>query len=99
MGITKSKPVPLTEFVAWRKAAGLTQPDIARLMEVTVSTVSGWESGKLPIPTQKAVKLSLTSGVPLDKMISDARSLRILNLLSRQVGPPSSDTEEKADVA
>jgi len=45
------------EFRTWRERLRLTQTEIAKLLEVTETTVYRWENGRAPI--SKAVELAL----------------------------------------
>jgi DNA-binding transcriptional regulator YiaG len=42
---------------AWRATYGLSQPDLAKLLEVTTQTVYRWEAGAVAIP--RTVELAL----------------------------------------
>lgn len=43
------------EFIAWRKAAGLTQITAAEALELGRTTVQDYEKGKYPIPRTVAL--------------------------------------------
>jgi len=43
------------DFKALRLAHGMTQRAAAVLLDVTVTTVSRWETGKVPITAQRAL--------------------------------------------
>ena len=49
MSATEEAMTP-AEMKAWRYHLGLSQPDAAALLDVSVRTVCGWEIGDYPIP-------------------------------------------------
>ena len=55
-----------------RKAAGLTQADIAARLSVSRQAVSRWESGQSKPSTEKLLALAKIYGVSLDWLCSDA---------------------------
>lgn len=42
---------PLHPIAAWRKRMGLTQPELAGLLGVSITTVVNWERGYHPAPS------------------------------------------------
>ena len=55
-----------------RKAAGLTQADVAARLNVSRQAVSRWESGQSKPSTEKLLALAKIYGVSLDWLCSDA---------------------------
>ena len=55
-----------------RKAAGLTQADVAAKLNVSRQAVSRWESGQSKPSTEKLLALAKIYGVSLDWLCSDA---------------------------
>ena len=52
-----------------RKIAGLTQKELACVMEVSESTVINWEKGRAEPTVSQAQKISDLTGIPLDSII------------------------------
>lgn len=52
-----------------RKAAGMTQTQVAELMNITKSTYCGYETGKRQPDVAKIKQLSDILGVPADKLL------------------------------
>ena len=55
-----------------RKAAGLTQADVAAKLNVSRQAVSRWESGQSKPSTEKLLELARIYDVSLDWLCSDA---------------------------
>lgn len=55
-----------------RKAAGLTQADVAARLDVSRQAVSRWEGGQSKPSTEKLLALAKIYGVSLDWLCSDA---------------------------
>lgn len=53
-----------------RKAAGLTQADIAARLSVSRQTVSRWESGQSKPSTEKLLALGALYGVSIDRLLN-----------------------------
>ena len=53
-----------------RKAAGLTQADIAAKLHVSRQAVSRWESGQSKPSTEKLLTLGNLYGISLDQLLS-----------------------------
>jgi transcriptional regulator with XRE-family HTH domain len=53
---------------ALRKAAGMSQSDLARAIGVSVKTYQPWDQGKRTFTFETAVKLADALGVTLDEL-------------------------------
>ena len=58
----------MTTVKELRQAKGVTQKDIAKLMNVAQSTVCMWERGKAKPPIDKIVRLAGILSVPVDDL-------------------------------
>ena len=66
-------------IASWRRVAGLTQADLAKLLHVSVQTVQRWEAGALPRARQ-VPKLAEALGVgasELDRAIREWKAAKI----------------------
>lgn len=52
-----------------RKAAGLTQEQVAEMMNITKSTYCGYETGKRQPDVAKIKQISNILGIPADKLL------------------------------
>jgi transcriptional regulator with XRE-family HTH domain len=59
-----------------RKAAGLSQPQLARLAGVTRNAVSQWEAGKTKPSSKRLVQLSRALNVPIDQIMAPSTNVR-----------------------
>ena len=57
-----------------RKAAGLTQADIAARLSVSRQAVSRWESGQSKPSTEKLLALGALYGVSIDQLLNAGNS-------------------------
>lgn len=96
MGNTK---LPLVALRVWRARQGKTQGDVAELLGVTASMVSGWESGAVSVPVERLADMSLATGIPIAELVTDERIVRLLKLLQSQARVGNGLAEDKADVA
>ena len=53
----------------YRKQAGLSQPVLARIMQVTRNTITNWETGKNKPDLQQAVTLCRLFGIPVSELL------------------------------
>ena len=51
-----------------RREAGLTQPQVAEVLGVTVTTISLWENGHHRLPFEKVKELAKIYGVPIERI-------------------------------
>ena len=58
-----------------RKAAGLTQADIAARLSVSRQAVSRWESGQSKPSTEKLLALGALYGVSIDQLLNAEESV------------------------
>lgn len=54
-----------------RKKCGMTQPDLAEKLGVTVQAISNWESGRAQPSVKNSKEVARVFGVPVDSLISD----------------------------
>lgn len=52
----------------YRKASGETQKQLAELMNVTVTTIGFWESGKRSPRDDMKIRIAMHYGVPVEKI-------------------------------
>jgi len=62
-----------------REYEGLTQKEVAKLLNVTRATYAGWECGKDIIPLRKLNKFANTFHVSLDYLVGIAPEIEIIN--------------------
>jgi len=58
-GIVDGTPMDGEEFRARQEAAGKTNPEIASLLQVSLSTVEKWRAGLNPVPGTVAILLRI----------------------------------------
>jgi transcriptional regulator with XRE-family HTH domain len=59
----------LNIFKKYRKQKGLTQIELAEILDVDRSTISKWENGENLPKVNKLVKISSILGVPVDELL------------------------------
>jgi transcriptional regulator with XRE-family HTH domain len=57
---------PKIMLAAARVNAGMTQKELAKYMDVDISTITNWEKGKSEPSTSQLRKISQVSGIPMD---------------------------------
>lgn len=72
-----------------RKAAGLTQGQVAELMNITKSTYCGYETGKRQPDVAKIKQISDILGIPADKLLQTGHAI------SSQSLPPRDQKEDE----
>lgn len=92
----------MNNLKAARKAAGMTQSEVAKIVGITQNGYSYWENGKAKIDNESLAKLSRLFGVSIDYLIGadDAlagKSLRIPVLGSVPAGVPLEAIEDILD--
>lgn len=85
-----------------RKAAGMTQAEVARIVGITQNGYSYWENGKAKIDNESLAKLSRIFGVSIDYLIGvddslDGKAIRIPVLGSVPAGVPLEAIEDIVD--
>lgn len=58
-------------LVVYRKAKRLTQFDVAKILGVTDTLISKWETGKVIPPNEQVVKLCEIYGVSVKKLFPE----------------------------
>ena len=85
-----------------RKAAGMTQAEVAKIVGITQNGYSYWENGKAKIDNESLAKLSRIFGVSIDYLIGvddslDGKAIRIPVLGSVPAGIPIEAIEDVVD--
>lgn len=85
-----------------RKAAGMTQAEVAKIVGITQNGYSYWENGKAKIDNESLAKLSRIFGVSIDYLIGveddlDGKAIRIPVLGSVPAGVPLEAIEDIVD--
>lgn len=85
-----------------RKAAGMTQAEVAKIVGITQNGYSYWENGKAKIDNESLAKLSRIFGVSIDYLIGvddslDGKAIRIPVLGSVPAGIPIEAIEDIVD--
>lgn len=86
----------------WRKGAGLSQTDAAKLMHVDQSTWSDWECATaVPVRLESLLLLELHVGIPIESWLVSARARRAAEAVfeSRVARAKQSDRASVATVA
>lgn len=92
----------MNNLKAARKAAGMTQSEVAKIVGITQNGYSYWENGKAKIDNESLAKLSRLFGVSIDYLIGvddtlAGKSLRIPVLGSVPAGVPLEAIEDIID--
>jgi transcriptional regulator with XRE-family HTH domain len=93
-----AEPVKLPELRAWLQRTGTTQDDLARMLHVSAAQVSRFLSGTRNLSIEAAVKLALMTEIPVEKLLTDGRAVRLLKLLGKQSNSTGTLSGEKNDV-
>ena len=85
-----------------RKAAGMTQAEVAKIVGITQNGYSYWENGKAKIDNESLAKLSRIFGVSIDYLIGvddslDGKAIRMPVLGSVPAGVPLEAIEDIVD--
>jgi transcriptional regulator with XRE-family HTH domain len=56
----------------YRQSKGLSQRKLAKLLDVAVSTISRWESGKRKVGIELWPRVHAKTGIPLEEIRPDA---------------------------
>lgn len=80
MAITKFDPTEcaLPELARWMDDTGTTQVELATFAQVSQAQISRYLAGKVNLPTDRAIKLSLITNIPVEKLLNrkDASQLQ-----------------------
>lgn len=66
-----AEKLPLKVLADYRSAAGKTQADLAKDLDVAVMTVSRWETGDRKIGVKTLPTVSEITGIPREKLRPD----------------------------
>lgn len=69
----------------WMDVMGLTHEDVAVIAGCSRPVITRTLQGKLPMPADRAIKLSAVSGIPLERLVTDQETARNLKLLGKRV--------------
>jgi transcriptional regulator with XRE-family HTH domain len=72
------------ELRAWMREAHYRQEDVARFLDVSEPTMSRYLSGTHDMGADDALRLSLLTGIPPEKLVADPETVRTLKLLGRR---------------
>lgn len=96
---TDSQPTkPLPELRAWLERTGTTQEDLARMLKVSGAQISRFLSGSRNFGMETAVKLALLTEIPVEKLLTDGRAIKLLKLLGEQSTSYSDFPKDKSSV-
>jgi antitoxin component HigA of HigAB toxin-antitoxin module len=74
----------LPALKAWMSDAGLTHEDVAEMAGCSRSEITRTLQGKRALNTDRAMKLAAVSGIPVERLVTDRDTLRILKLLGNR---------------
>lgn len=69
--LAKPRPKQAARFVALRKAAGLSQAELAKLVRVSAKTIGFWETSAVPPRSDVLPQLSIALGVRVEDILGD----------------------------
>lgn len=81
---TERAPEVLPELKAWMLTAGLTHDDVAMIAGCSRSQITRALGGKKPIDADQAIRLAAVSGIPLERLVTDPETSRLLKLLGNR---------------
>jgi transcriptional regulator with XRE-family HTH domain len=84
----------LPELRRWMFDTGVTQADIASFAQVSQAQMSKYLTGKASLPIERAMKLSLITGIPVEKLLTDVDASRLLKLLGNREKASAEDSNE-----
>lgn len=97
MEITKTPMDPadnvLPELRQWMADADLTHDDVAHIAGCSRPVITRTLQGKLPLPADRAVRISAVSGIPLERLVTDPETARILKVLGKRSTLPTRKTK------
>lgn len=78
----------LPELKEWMAEAGLTHEDLAAIAGCSRPVITRTLQGKLPMPADRAIRISAASGIPLESLVNPetARNLKLLGKRSTSYG-------------
>lgn len=79
----------------FREQRGLTQNDIARQLNVSRQTVSNWETGKVPIDLENALRLCNFYGITINDLLDTDSKENALEYITK--AEPSTDNNMDLD--
>jgi transcriptional regulator with XRE-family HTH domain len=74
----------LPELVEWMKDTGTTQADLAAFAQVSQASISRYMAGIYDLPVERAFRLSLITGIPVEKLLTGRDASRLLKLLGKR---------------
>lgn len=92
------KRLALTELRAWMADNELTQEGLADLIGVKPPQVSRYLNGTRSLSTNAAVRLSLATGIAVEKLLTDGKAARLLKLLGKRMNSRGDIPNEKPRV-
>jgi transcriptional regulator with XRE-family HTH domain len=72
------------ELLQWMADTGTTQADLASFAQVSQAQISRYLAGKSEMPMERAMKLSLITNIPVEKLLNRREASRLLKLLGRR---------------
>lgn len=97
MAIPKSSR--LKELRAYIKRTGISQDTLAAVAHVSAPTFSKVMKGPRSFTVDAASRLSDFTGIPVEKLLTDAEATRLLKLLGKRLHTSRKKAEQNADVA
>jgi transcriptional regulator with XRE-family HTH domain len=95
----KVKRPALTELRAWMDDNDVTQEGLADLIGVKPPQISRYLSGKRSLSTNAAVRLSLATGIAVEKLLTDKRAAGFMKLLGKRMNSGGENDRDKSRVA
>jgi transcriptional regulator with XRE-family HTH domain len=86
MAIAKSETGnhALTELVRWMHETDTTQADLASFAQVSQAQISRYLAGKVDLPMERALKLSLVTNIPVEKLLNRQGASRLAKVLGKR---------------
>lgn len=87
MEITKATETPATvlpELRRWMEDVDLTHAELADIAGCSRPVITRTLQGKLPLKADRAARIAAVSGIPIDRLVTDRETARILKLWGKR---------------
>lgn len=83
--LDEAEALVLPELKAWMSDVGLTHEELAGIAGCSRPVITRTLQGKTPLPADRAVKIAAASGIPLERLVTDPETARILKILGKRM--------------
>ena len=82
-----------------RKAAGLTQMQLAETLGISFQAVSNWERGQSGPDIARLTELAALLGVSVDEILGSKKAARVAEAIAKDEEIPAMSAEEMVEIA